>query len=155
MAIDINRFPVPAVQSRAGCFERAASTPLLLFLRSLAPRKVRKQFAWAALVATICRTLRIDPSAQHKAINNVWRCRPRMGDWRSGVLSECTPGSPEPNHANETICAGRRKPLHIAATMSRSGFTHDDLPRVPKFPTVIEFGKIRKAEQVPVVGSFE
>ena len=62
IAIDINRFPVSTVQSRAGCFERAANAPLLLFLRSLASREFRKQFTRAALIATICWTLGVDPS---------------------------------------------------------------------------------------------
>ena len=62
IAIDINRFPVSTVQSRAGCFESSASTSLLLFLRSLASREVRKQFTRATLIATKCWTLGVDPS---------------------------------------------------------------------------------------------
>ena len=61
IAIDINRLAVSAVQSGAGCFERATA-PVLLSLRSLASRKFRKLFTRAALIATICWTLGVDPS---------------------------------------------------------------------------------------------
>src|ERR1700730_14948018 len=128
MSIDINRLPVRTVQSRAGCFENAASPPLLLFLRALAPREVRKQLARAALISTICQTPSVDPSAQRKAVNDVWRCCCRMGRWQPEVKSQGSSGSHQLSQEDEETSPVGHKSFHITAGRIRYGIAHDNCP---------------------------